>query len=73
MCQALLPLVVPRTLTWNGNAFTDMGTLPLTAHGGAESVTSPVMTVDACGRVVVAFSEAEAGGDRSVHVYRFYE
>ena len=60
-------------MSHNGGGFTDLGTMPLSAYAGTESVSAAALATDACGRVVVAFTEADTGGERDLHVYRFYE
>lgn len=60
-------------MRWNGSGFVDVGTLPLSAYTGTQSVIGAALDVDVCGRLMVAFTEADTGGDRAVHVYRFYQ
>lgn len=57
----------------NGSDFNDIGTMPLSAYSGAESVNAAALATDECGRIVVAFTEADTDGERDVHVYRFYD
>ena len=58
---------------WNNGSFSDLGSLPLSAYSGTEPVSAAALATDACGRLVVAFAEANTGGERAVHVYRFYQ
>jgi hypothetical protein len=59
---------------WKGTSFEPLGDSPLSAYGGTGSVAGASLAMDVCGRVAIAFTEAEAqASDQAIQVYRYFD